>query len=73
MHSFDSLTLECFLVFPPQMTSGSIDYIPFQQALVLQGQEEDEQLKKELENLQKLVGDRFNSLIHRFEALEVGM
>jgi hypothetical protein len=53
------------------MTSGSINYIPFQQALVLQGQEEDDELKKEVENLQKLVGDRFNSLIHRFDALEV--
>ena len=53
------------------MTSGSIDYIPFQKALVLEGQEEDEELKKELENLQKVVGDRFNNIIHRFDALEV--
>ena len=53
------------------MTSGSIDYIPFQKALVLEGQEEDEELKKELENLQKLVGDRFNNIVHRFDALEV--
>lgn len=53
------------------MRCGQIDYIPFQQALILEGQEEDEELKKGLERLQKLVGDRFNSLIHRFDALEV--
>ena len=53
------------------MTNGHIDYIPYQKALVLEGQTEEEELKKELEQLQKMVGDRFNSLIHRFDALEV--
>ncbi len=53
------------------MRTGTIDYIPFQKALVLEGQTEEEELKQELEQLQKLVGDRFNNIIHRFDALEV--
>ena len=57
--------------FKIQMTNGHIDYIPYQKALVLEGQTEEEELKKELEQLQKMVGDRFNSLIHRFDVLEV--
>lgn len=39
--------------------------------MVLEEQEEDEELKKELESLQKLVGDRFDAIVNRFDALEV--
>ena len=54
------------------MSKGNIDYIPFGKALVLKGKTEEEELKKELEELQKLVRDRFNSIVHRFDELEVG-
>ena len=39
---------------------------------MLEGQEsEEDELKKEIEQLQKLIGDRFNNMIHRFDSLEV--
>ncbi len=54
-----------------QMKGGSIDYIPFQKALVLQGHEADEELKEELAQLEQIVNDRFNNVGLRFDALEV--
>ena len=44
--------------------SGNIDYIPYHKALVLEGQTEEEELKKELEQLQ-------SNLVLRLDALEV--
>ena len=54
-----------------QMTSGNINYLPFENALILEGQDEENELKKELEQLQKNVGDRFNNIVHRFDTIEV--
>ena len=56
-----------------QIRSGSIDYIPFQKALVLEGLQEDEELKQELEQLQKSVNETFNTLSHRFDTLQVSL
>ena len=53
------------------MTTGNINYLPFEKALILEGQDEENELKKELEQLQKNVGDRFNNIVHRFDAIEV--
>ncbi len=52
-----------------QMRGGSIDYIPFHKALVLQGREADEELKEELAQLEQTVNDRFNNVGLRFDAL----
>ena len=55
-----------------QISSGNIDYIPFNQALVLEGKEDEgEQLKKELQELRDAMKERFMNLSLRFDALEV--
>ena len=45
--------------------------MPFQKALVLQGHEADEELKEELEELERTVNDRFNNLSLQIDALGV--
>lgn len=60
------------LILFMQIRSGSIDYIPFQKALVLEGLEEDEELKRDLEELHKAVAETFSIMGHRFDKIEVG-
>lgn len=50
-----------------QMSSENIDYIPFEKALVLEGLEDDAELRKEVEQLEKTV----KSLALRFDTFEV--
>lgn len=54
-----------------QIKCGNIDYIPFRKALVLEGLEEDKELKKEVEQLQRSVNDTFCTLNQRFDNMEV--
>ncbi len=51
-----------------QINAGTIDYVPFHKALVLEGQTEEGELREDIEELQKFVSDRFNNIA---DALEV--
>ena len=53
------------------MKSGNIDYIPFGKAMVLEGRTEEDELKSKLEEIERGLGDRFNSMVQRFDMLEV--
>lgn len=51
------------------MKSGNIDYIPFNKALIVKEVEDDEeQLKRELEELNSEMRQKFLSITHTFNA-----
>ena len=54
-----------------QIKSGSIDYIPFEKALVLESLEEGEELKKEVEHLRESMDEKFNQLSESMSVLQV--
>ena len=62
---------QCSSLLYFQLKGGSIDYIPFHKALVLQGRQEDEELKEELAQLEQVVSDRFDTVNQRFDGIEV--
>ena len=45
------------------MQNANIDYFPFEKALVLKGQDQEEDLKKELEELKSFVGENFSKIL----------
>ena len=54
------------------MNSGDISYLPFNQALVLEGvEDESEELRREVKELRYIMKDRFMDLNLRFDAIEV--
>ena len=59
-------------IYFAQINKKSIDYIPFQRAMVLKGKgAEDDELKEELEELEQTVKANFSNINQRFEVIGV--